>query len=145
MQKRKLYITIAVIILLISIITGAFVTSLHEFLTMEAGQIDYWDVHGFIFLVFIAFFPRFTLLVSTIKTGGLLWWVGWFIAPRFLVAVLATVGYWNTNKILVIAAWMIALSGESAEKKAIHTKVYKSGVTIETKADDIEAEFTVRD
>lgn len=145
MEKRKLYMTIAVIVLIIGLITGAFITSLHEFLTMEAGTIDFWDVHGIIFLVCIAFFPRLTMLISTVKTGGLLWWVGWLIAPRFLVAVLATVGYWNTNKILVIGAWIIALSGESAEKKVIHTKVYRSGVKIETKSDDIEAEFTVRD
>lgn len=40
------------------------------------------------------------------------------ITPRFLIAYLATVAYWQTNPILVVIAWLVALGGESSEKTA---------------------------
>lgn len=80
---------------------------------------DFWDVHGVFFLVAIFFFPRLTLLFSSVATGGFFWWLGWLIAPRFLVAILATVAYGSTNIVLVVISWIWALSLESAEKTAI--------------------------
>ena len=80
---------------------------------------DFWHVHGWVFIFLMFFFPRLTLLFSSIVSGGILWWLGWFFAPRLLVAILATYAYWGTNTILVILTWVWALSGESTEKKIV--------------------------
>lgn len=84
---------------------------------------NFWDVHGIIFIICMFFFPRLTLLFSSVATGGLLWWVGWLIAPRLLVAILATTHYWDTNQVLVVFTWIWALSGESTEKTVVKKKV----------------------
>jgi hypothetical protein len=76
-------------------------------------MVDFWDVHGIIFLFCIAVFPRLALLITPL--GGCFWWLGWFVVPHFLVAVLATTAYWNTNPILCVIAWVIALGGTSGE------------------------------
>ncbi|RDI96813.1 hypothetical protein DVT68_19870 [Dyella solisilvae] len=80
---------------------------------------NFWDVHGWLFVVAMFFFPRLTLLFSSVVSGGFLWWLGWLFAPRLLVAILATTAYWETNRVLVIAAWFWALAGEGAEKGAV--------------------------
>ena len=80
---------------------------------------NFWQIHGFIFLICIFFFPRLTLLFSSVPFGGLFWWLGWIIAPRLLTAILATVNYWDTNAILVLIAWLWALSGEVVEKQGV--------------------------
>ncbi len=82
----------------------------------DFGTANYWDAHGLGLLLGLALLPRLTLLLSSIATGGLLWWLGWLVAPRMLVATLATVSYFETNPALVVIAWLIALSGESSEK-----------------------------
>lgn len=96
----------------VSILTSAF--------QVEFGTQNFWDRRGlflgFFFLVFITFFPRLTLIFSSVPFGGFLWWLGFFFAPRILVAVLATVNYWNANPILVAIAWLVAIGGESTEK-----------------------------
>ena len=79
--------------------------------------INFWHVHGVFFILFMFFFPRLTLLFSSVPFGGFFWWLGWIFAPRLLVAVLATINYWQTNPILVVLSWCWALSGETAEKK----------------------------
>ena len=83
---------------------------------------NFWDVHGLFFIFFMFFFPRLTLLFSSVPFGGILWWLGWFICPRLLVAILATCSYWDTNTILVVLTWVWALSGESTEKKIAYNK-----------------------
>lgn len=83
---------------------------------VEYGQSRYWDSHGVGLLIGLALLPRITLLVSSVATGGLVWWLGWLFAPRILVAVLATVAYFNANPGLVVIAWLIALGGEFGEK-----------------------------
>ena len=77
---------------------------------------SFWHVHGIFFIFFMFFFPRLTLLFSSVPFGGVLWWLGWIFAPRLLVAILATFNYWQTNPILVVLCWCWALSGESVEK-----------------------------
>ena len=72
--------------------------------------------HGFWFLIGLALFPRITLLVSSVLSGGLLWWLGFIFAPHLLVAILA-IPFWDSNPVLVIIAWVMALSGTSAEAK----------------------------
>lgn len=78
---------------------------------------SFWEVHGVLFILFMFFFPRLTLLFSSVASGGLLWWLGWLITPRLLVAILATSAYWHTNTVLCIMAWFWALGGESCEKE----------------------------
>lgn len=80
---------------------------------------DFWEMHGIGFLIVMFFFPRLTLLFSSVLSGGILWWLGFIFAPRLLVAILATSAYWNTNTILVIMTWIWALVGESTEKTVI--------------------------
>ncbi len=86
---------------------------------VELGHQDYWDKHGFFFLVFVTLFPRLTLLVADVATGGPFWWLSWLFAPRLLVAALATFAYWNQNPLLVAIAWVVAFGGESSEKFAL--------------------------
>lgn len=108
-------------------ITGAS-TLLYNYTDLDFGKIDFFAKHSWFFLFAIALFPRLTLLVSgllvgSIEFGGLVWWLGFFFAPRILVAVLATISYWHTNQVLVILAWLIALGGESSEKFVISRRM----------------------
>ncbi len=101
-------------------VTGAIVVFQTLFgLSPGFGTVDYWSMHGILFLIAISLFPRLTLLFSNVASGGLFWWLGWFFAPRLLVAFLATISYWRTNPILVIISWLIALGGESSEKYTV--------------------------
>lgn len=115
--------TLFKIVIIFLAITGA-TTLLYNYAGLELGNIDYFTKHGWFFLFSIALFPRLTLLVSgllvgSIEFGGLIWWLGFFIAPRILVATLATAAYWHTNPVLVILSWLIAFGGESSEKFVI--------------------------
>ena len=132
-------------------ITGA-TTLLYNYAGMEFGNIDYFTKHGWFFLFSVALFPRLTLLVSgllvgSIELGGLFWWLGFFFAPRILVASLATAAYWKTNPVLVILSWLIALGGESSEKFVITKRMrhgpakYDQGFSGTT----VEAEYKVKD
>lgn len=80
---------------------------------------NFWNHHGVFFLAAIATFPRLTLLFSSVASGGLFWWLGFFFAPRILVAVLATITYWNENPFLVVISWLVAIGGESQEKMIV--------------------------
>lgn len=124
------------------------------------GNVDFFQKHGVAFLVFITFFPRLTLLFSSVAFGGIIWWMGFFFCPRILVASLATTAYFHTNPNLVIISWVVALGGEFMEKKKISSSsprfVFKSyrgmntGPSYEAptpgpaikKDDAIEVEFT---
>ncbi len=84
--------------------------------------VNFWDVHGVFFIFFMFFFPRLTLLFSSVISGGVLWWLGWIFAPRLLVAILATTAYWETNRILVVLTWLWALGGEGFEKNTVRKR-----------------------
>lgn len=119
--------TILKILLIFLAITGAS-TILYNFTDITFGNTDFFSNHGWFFLFSIALFPRLTLVVSgllvgSIEFGGIIWWLGFFFAPRILVATLATVSYWQTNPVLVILAWLIALGGESSEKFVISKRM----------------------
>ena len=77
---------------------------------------NFWDHHGFFFLFFMFFFPRLTLLFSSVAFGGILWWLGFIFMPRLLVAILASTTYWESNPVLVLGAWIWAIFGELIEK-----------------------------
>ncbi len=142
--------TIFKIAIIFLAITGA-TTLLYNYAGLELGTVDYFTKHGWFFLFSIALFPRLTLLVSgllvgSIEFGGLVWWLGFFIAPRILVATLATAAYWNTNPVLVILAWLIAFGGESSEKFVI-TKRMRSPQRFDQgfSGATVEAEYKVKD
>src|SRR3989344_4770748 len=94
---------------------------------------NFWAVHGYIggffFLLFLLLLPRLTMFASLALTAGMVtWlaepfglaghplgvlvalvgWVVWFTFPRFLVAILATALYFETNTVLVVGAWLSA-------------------------------------
>ena len=83
---------------------------------------SYWDKHGIVLLFFLALTPRLALFFSSIPFGGLLWWVGFFFCPRYLIAALATVNYWHSNPFLVAFSWLMALGGETSEKYYIQKR-----------------------
>ena len=87
-----------------------------QFFHVEFSNENFWEHHGILFLIFLALFPRLTLLLSNVASGGLIWWLGWLITPRLLVATLATYSYWQQNPILVVLSWAVAIGGESSEK-----------------------------
>lgn len=85
-------------------------------------ELNFWDLHGFFFILFMCMFPRITMLVATSVAstfGGPLFWIGWIFAPRLTVAIIGTMLYFNSNPVLCVFTWIWALSGESAEKTAI--------------------------
>lgn len=130
-------------------ITGA-TTLLFNFTNIEFKTIDYFQKHGYFFLISIALFPRLTLLFSgllfqSIEFGGLIWWFSFLFAPRILVATLATISYWQTNQILVIISWLIALGGESSEKVFIRRKMAPSKKYSNYDGTTIDAEFQVKE
>jgi hypothetical protein len=94
-------------------------TIMMDTLQTEFGRVDFFEKHGVFFLIFLTFFPRLTLLFSSVTSGGFLWWLGFLICPRILVASLATVGYFQTNPVLVVISWTVALGGEAMEKMGI--------------------------
>ena len=84
-------------------------------------QIDFFDAHtnDWLILIGLTLFPRITLLFM----GGpfsFLHWIGWLICPHVLVAILATLKYWDTNPALCVAAWFVAVAGTGGEGKAAH-------------------------
>ncbi|EQC48257.1 hypothetical protein M899_3250 [Bacteriovorax sp. BSW11_IV] len=121
------------IVILFLVITGASSILVNVF-NVDYGTVSYWDNRGVFFLIFITIFPRLTLFFSNVVSGGLLWWLGFIFAPRLLVAILATIAYWETNPVLVMFSWIVALSGESTEKYAIKERV----VVYKRRSDDIE-------
>ena len=84
---------------------------------------DFWAAHGWGFLLAATCFPRLTMLCATAARGGLLYWLGWLVLPRFTVAVLATACYGTTNYWLVLATWVVCLLGEGGEKIGLSATV----------------------
>lgn len=138
-------------IIIIFLAISAASTILYNYTDIDFGKINFFAKHGWFFLFSIALFPRLTLFVSglivgSIEFGGLLWWLGFFFAPRILVATLATIAYWHTNQVLVIFAWLIALGGESSEKFVITKRMKAPPQKFNTyEGTTIEAEYKVKE
>ena len=79
-------------------------------------NVDFWDTHGYWFVLFMCFFPRLTMLFATAFGGGFWYWAGWLLAPRFTVAVIATHLYGASNTAMVVFTWLWAAMGEGVEK-----------------------------
>lgn len=117
--------------LTIFIFVGLFSLVLMNVFKVEFGTTDYWHKHGVFLLIGLTIFPRLTLLFSSIASGGFIWWLSFIFAPRILVAFLATIAYFQTNPILVVMSWLIALGGEVFEKYGLsqrgNVRVFKMG------------------
>lgn len=113
---------LALLIVALTLLTAAIIGDG----VVEFERISYWQRHGIFLLIFLALFPRLTLLFSSIPFGGLWWWLGFFFMPRYLIAVLATITYGLPNPVLVTIAWLIALAGESTEKYVVKRRVFYS-------------------
>lgn len=91
---------------------------------------NFWDVHGFFFLFFLACFPRLTMLFMGIcfveYAQPILFWLGWLLTPRLVAAILGTTFYWDTNPVLCVFAWIIAISATFGEKKAVDGVSHRS-------------------
>lgn len=87
--------------------------------------VNYWDVHGILFLLGLTFFPRITVLFFSGVTGGLLFWIFFLFFPRLVIPILAAYHYWDTNPILVILSFLICLGGETGEKTVVQRKVVR--------------------
>jgi hypothetical protein len=89
---------------------------------------NFWEIHSIIFVIFLFFFPRLTMLLTGIcfAWSGILFWLGWLFAPRLTVAILATTVYWHTNPVMCIFAWGWAFAGEWFEKdRTVYFTRYK--------------------
>jgi len=84
---------------------------------------DFWQVHGWLFLICVAIFPRLTMLFAVSVPFGFLAWVGWLFVPHLTVAILATTYYWDTNPVLCVIAWFVALGGTAGEGKVASKKI----------------------
>jgi hypothetical protein len=81
--------------------------------------VNFWDVHGWMFLVAIALFPRITMLLAVAVPFGWLAWLGWAFAPHLTVAILATNYYWDSNPALCLVSWFFAFAGTGGEGVAV--------------------------
>lgn len=78
---------------------------------------NFWDIHGWLFLIAVTIFPRLTMLFAVAVPFGWLHWIGWLVAPHLTVAILATIYYWDTDPILCVIAWFVAFGGTAGEGK----------------------------
>jgi hypothetical protein len=78
---------------------------------------NYWQVHGVLFLIAATFVPRLAMLFAVSVPFGWLAWCGWLFAPHLTIAILATTFYWQTNPVLCVIAWFVALGGTAGEGK----------------------------
>lgn len=80
---------------------------------------NFWEHHGWLFIMAMFFFPRLTMLLATTFGGGLLYYIGWLLMPRLTVAIIATILFHDHNTLLLIFTWIWAFSGEAGEKIVI--------------------------
>ena len=81
---------------------------------------DFWQNHGWLFLLGLTVFPRITLLFFSSVSFGFWIILGWIFVPHFVVAILATSIYWNTNPVLCIIAWFVAFGATGGEGAAVN-------------------------
>lgn len=81
----------------------------------DVSLLSFWEYHGVIFIFFMALFPRLTMLFATTLGGGFLYWLGWLLCPRIVVAIIATAQFFDTNPVLVVLTWIWAMGGTAGE------------------------------
>jgi hypothetical protein len=57
------------------------------------------------------------MLFAVSTPFGILAWIGWLFVPHLTVAILATNFYWDTNPVLCVIAWFVAIGGTAGEGK----------------------------
>lgn len=89
------------------------------------NETDFFTNHDWAWLQLLmwTFFPRLSFWFMSAITGGFWFWVGVLFVPHIMAAFWATTMYWDTNPILCIIAWMIALGGTSGETKVAASKI----------------------
>ena len=65
-----------------------------------------------------ALFPRITMFLIIDPFTSVLSILGFVFLPHLMVAVLATTMYWDTDPLLCVLSWLLALGGSSGEAKA---------------------------
>lgn len=85
-------------------------------------NLNFWDYHGWLFLIGATCFPRITTLFFTTVTFGFWGILGWIFAPHFLVAIYATTYYWHSNPVLCVIAWIMAFAGTGGEGAYVNSK-----------------------
>lgn len=101
-MKKNFFLLILLLVIMSS--TGSLI-EINKAVTSE----NFWNVHGFWFLIFMNIFPRITMYIATPFPIGIGGFFGWLIAPRIYAAILATTFYWSTNPTLCVITWIIAL------------------------------------
>jgi len=78
---------------------------------------DFWELHGIWFIIFLAIFPRITMVVTGIFSAflGPLFFFGWLLFPRITIAILASMIYFDTNPVLCVLSWFWAFGGTRVE------------------------------
>tara|TARA_Y100000310_G_scaffold308553_1_gene351785 strand:+ start:10202 stop:10513 length:312 start_codon:yes stop_codon:yes gene_type:complete len=79
---------------------------------------DFWEVHGFLFVLGLMFLPRITVIFFSVVTGGPFFWLGFILFPRVVIIILAG-QYWDTNPVFVFFAALWCYVGESLEKSIL--------------------------
>lgn len=91
---------------------------------------SFWEVHGIFggifLLISVTIFPRITLFFILPFSFTWLQWGLFLFIPRFWAAYLGTKYYWDTNPILCIIAWIIALGILGGEAKGTNNNDYDS-------------------
>lgn len=84
---------------------------------------NFWDVHGPLFLLGCTLFPRITVILFSGVTGGPIFWIFFLLFPRICIPIIAAANYWETNPVLVVLSFLVCLGGEGGEKGAVHRTV----------------------
>jgi hypothetical protein len=74
-------------------------------------ELNFWDYHGWAFIIFMLLFPRLTMLATGIwmKFLGLWFFLGWLFMPRLTTAILAIHFYWDQNPVICVLACLLVL------------------------------------
>lgn len=79
---------------------------------------DFWALHGILFLLGLMFFPRITVWFFSAVTGGFIFWLFFLLMPRLFIAIIAIYNFWDTNPVLVVFGCLWCMAGEGGEKTA---------------------------
>ncbi len=86
----------------------------------------FWETHSIWFVLAMFFFPRLTMLFATTFGSGVLYWVGWMLAPKLTVAVIAASLYWETDPYLVLFAFIWCLLGSDYDYHSL-SRIRRNG------------------
>ena len=119
-EKVKYSIYLIMIRSFLGIVFLTIVTSILIYISDSpyVNTINYFENHGWAWLQLVLWFlfPRLSFIFLSAMTGGFFFWLGVLIFPRIMVAYWATFYYWDTNPILCLIAWLLALGIEPFEK-----------------------------